>query len=419
MNLMRRLVQLGMRCIGLLIVLAAACTPSAPSPTPTPNPPQNQYEKWVRANTVLSTVGAFAEGSFLACMLDAYMQGLPADQSRRQCDTQLLEDNDKGWGGPFGDIGHPEMFDPGKITADCSSGDPNIAGSYGEARKPGNGTYSWGGNANEYRQLTKEESEKRKDQAIAEADKARDKWLEAVREEAKAIDDLKAAEKTGDQKKIDEAKENLEAAEKKTEAASQKADVARGEAKGDPNKKPLPNTRPATVSQCEEALNEARELLRECNRTAWQDFRCQQLQAKLGDCPDPAYILVDPEQGYTCGVKPDAETLKALQEAWVARCEELKRFDPSGPNPCEPPKFDESELIAHGKTGDVCNDPHAYVDPDNNDCFATFEVKPFGEINPQQLAVWGLNNLGGPIIVLTSTTPEPPQPGPQPRPSPP
>ena len=138
----------------------------------------------------------------------------------------------------------------------------------------------------------------------------------------------------------------------------------------------------------------------------------------MSGCPDPALILVDPEQGYTCGQKPTREQLEALKNAWVARCEQLKRFDPSGPSPCEPPTFDESQRYGYGKIGDVCNDPAAYVDPDNNDCVATFEIQAFGEINLQQIAVWGLNKLGGPIFVLPPrgsdlTTPKPPGPGPE------
>ena len=111
------------------------------------------------------------------------------------------------------------------------------------------------------------------------------------------------------------------------------------------------------------------------------------------------------------------ETLAALKTAWVERCEELKRFNPGGPNPCEPPQFDPSQRTGKGKIGDVCNDPAAYVDPDNNDCIATFQVtRPFGEPNLQELAVWGLNKLGGPIVVLPPGGTEVPGPGPQPRP---
>lgn len=138
----------------------------------------------------------------------------------------------------------------------------------------------------------------------------------------------------------------------------------------------------------------------------------------MNNCPDPALILVDPEQGYTCGSKPDAKTLEALKEAWVARCQELKRFDPSGPNPCEPPTFDGSQPIGHGRIGDVCNDPAAYITPENNDCVATFQIKPFGEVNLQQIAVWGLNKLGGPIIVLPPRGSDTPVPGPQDPPPP-
>jgi hypothetical protein len=58
-------------------------------------------------------------------------------------------------------------------------------------------------------------------------------------------------------------------------------------------------------------LQAAREFLYECHRTECKSYECQQLQAKMSHCPDPALILVDPEQGYTCGLNPDAETLEA------------------------------------------------------------------------------------------------------------
>jgi hypothetical protein len=103
----------------------------------------------------------------------------------------------------------------------------------------------------------------------------------------------------------------------------------------------------------------------------------------------------------------------------VERCEALKRFNPGGPNPCEPPQFDESQHTGNGPLVDVCNDPAAYITPDNGDCVATFTIQPFGEVDLQQLAVWGLNKFGGPIVVLPPRDPDPPSgPGPQPQPGP-
>jgi hypothetical protein len=119
-------------------------------------------------------------------------------------------------------------------------------------------------------------------------------------------------------------------------------------------------------------------------------------------------ILVDPGQGYSCGEKPDAE---AVKNAWVARCEQRRKYGPDGANPCEPPTLDGAGRYAKGKLGDVCNDPHALVDPNSDQCAVTFAIdKPFGTINVQQVIVLVMNKIGGPIIVLPSPAgPEPPR----------
>jgi len=165
-------------------------------------------------------------------------------------------------------------------------------------------------------------------------------------------------------------------------------------------------------SRCEAALAAAREFLRECNRNGWKSSQCQQFQAKMNKCPDPTLILVDPDQGYTCGGKPDAATVEAIKDAWVARCEENKKFGPDT-NPCERPTLDRSGRRIKGKIGDVCNDPHALITPDADVCAVTFHVsKTWGETDIQDILILALNKLGGPIFVLPRN-PEPP-PGPAP-----
>jgi hypothetical protein len=167
-------------------------------------------------------------------------------------------------------------------------------------------------------------------------------------------------------------------------------------------------------SPCEQALQEAREILYECNRNGWKSSGCQQLQAKLHGCPDPTQIFVDPDAGYVCGGKLDAKTKQALKDAWVARCEELK--DTVGPeaNPCQPPVIDEAGRYIKGNVPDVCKpDPHTHIAPGSEACIVEFEVHPFGEVNIQKIAVFALNHFGGPIFV------PPPKGGPTPGPHPP
>src|SRR6185295_3964654 len=93
-------------------------------------------------------------------------------------------------------------------------------------------------------------------------------------------------------------------AEKKARDAK---DKAAEDAKQDPNKKPKPNTRPVGPGEgpCDEALQTAREILGECQRTGWRHADCQSLLAKIKGCPDPALIYVDPDAGYACRATVD------------------------------------------------------------------------------------------------------------------
>jgi len=133
----------------------------------------------------------------------------------------------------------------------------------------------------------------------------------------------------------------------------------------------------------------------------------------MNNCPDPTLILVDPDQGYTCAGKPDAATVEAIKKAWVARCEENKKFGPDT-NPCERPTLDESGQVK-GKIGEVCNDPHALVNPDSDVCAVTFHItKAWGQPDIQDTIILGLKKLGGPIFVLPPRNPRPgPVPGPK------
>jgi hypothetical protein len=159
-------------------------------------------------------------------------------------------------------------------------------------------------------------------------------------------------------------------------------------------------------------------LLWECHRTNWRAFECQQLNAKMNHCPDPGLILVDPEQGYSCGEKIDKE---ALKNAWVARCKQLKRYNPDGPNPCQPPTIDNPGRYLKGKgIPNACEpDPQSYVDPYDSSCITEVEIKSFGEPDLQKILIYGLNKFGGPVVVIPPKDPDPPPiPGPQPRPGP-
>jgi hypothetical protein len=68
--------------------------------------------------------------------------------------------------------------------------------------------------------------------------------------------------------------------------------------------------------------------------------------------------------------------------------------------------------------GDICRNPYAQTDPDNDECSAVTIGEEFGQINIQEVIAVGLGKIGGPIVVLPKN-PEPmPRVGPEPRPGP-
>ena len=375
------------------------------------------------ANTVLTKVGKFAEDSFYSCLLNGYTQGLSPAQARDECATQLLADDQKGFGGSIGDIqaGKASFFDPSKITAACNSGDPTRGQASGSNTTPGWGKNTWGRDAEMQpssgtapKGLTEEQSNKLKREAIEASETEWKKYNDLATKELAAEKALKAAKETGDQQQIQKAQKDLDDAKKATAAQGTKALNTSEEAEKDPNAGGTVRTA-GEPSACDQALQSARELLRECHRTKWKDFRCQQLRARMGGCPDPALILVDPDQGYSCGAKVDAE---AVKNAWVAKCEQRVKFGPDGPNPCEPPMIDRSGRFGQGKMGDICGNPYAQTDPDRDECSTVTIGKQFGEIDIQELIVVFLNKFGGPIVVIPTNPNPPPRPGPDPRPGP-
>ena len=135
----------------------------------------------------------------------------------------------------------------------------------------------------------------------------------------------------------------------------------------------------------------------------------------MNSCPDPSLIYVDPNSGYSCGTKIDAE---ALKQAWILQCQTLVKYGPDGNNPCEPPDVSADGHFVHGKSHDICTDPQAMVDPDAGTCLVPLEVTSFGRPDIRHILVWGMDKFGGPIVVLPNKSPTPPRPGPEPMPGP-
>ena len=382
-----------------------------------------QKKQFAAANTVLTKIGKFAEDSFYSCLLNSYNQGLSPAQARNECATKLLEDDKKGFGGSLENLrpGSEKFFDPSQITAACNSGDPTRGQTSGSNTIPGRGTYTWGRGSYTKddrgtgvgKGLSESESRAIKEANVREAEKAEQEYADVILKLVEANVELKKAEASGDPSKIKAAKEAVAKVETDFKAAAKKAETTNKEANRDPNLGGISRSA-GEPSACDLAVEGARELLRECHRTQWKDFRCQQLQANMNGCPDPALILVDPDQGYSCGAKVDPE---AVKNAWVAKCEQRVKVVPDTANPCSPPTFDSFGRFGKGKMSDICGNPYAQTDPDNDECSNVTIGKQFGEINIQEVIVVGLNKLGGPIFVIPKN-PKPPRPGADPRPGP-
>jgi hypothetical protein len=392
-----------------LLVLGIALITAAPRPVRDLDP-QQQRPNVARATALLQSNQPLKINAYYACILNDRAQGLSLAQAQADCLIRLQKDGMPASDNPLDalGLGAKPFFDPAKIVADCSAGSSSISqssDSYGYKQTPGWGGYSWGGNSRDFYGYDQPTSKAMKDQAIQEAKAAEQRFRDAEAKADAAETEYKDAKKTGDAGKTADAKDKYDKAYGAAKGAASDSKAADEKARQDPNVKPPKNTRPvAGDSPCETALQQAREILYECNRSGWKSGDCRELWARFNHCPDPTQIMVDPEQGYVCGKPIDATALKA---AWIARCEQLKRFGPDGSNPCQPPQLDPSGRFGRGVAGLICGNPQAYVLPGSRECYTIIEVRPFGEPDVQQLIVWGLNKLGGPIIILNRNPPSP------------
>ncbi len=393
---------------------------------------------------LLQSRGPLAD-AFYACLLNGLAQGLSLKQIQDECETKLTLDGKGGLkpGRPdagFSPAGRSSTdYDPASITAKCAAGNPRVA----QGGRTGQSSVqvgwisvrtSWGATSHErytyggkgetngyvtnergevgittYRGLTKEQAQREKQAAI-------DAWTRASQEYDALVErqtaELKAKGLGADAWQNDpKMKAEREAAKKKVEKAARAKDA-------DPNAQTGGISRTAASSECEDALQRAREVVGECQLSGWRSGPCQRLLARMHGCADAALIYVDPEAGYTCRPTIDPGLVR---QAWVERCRELKRPAPGGPDPCAPPKLDRNARFVTGDAKQVCGGPQVYVTPDNPSpaCVKELKLASFGK-STHQIYVWALNNLGGPIVVFgprPGTNPSP-RPGPEPRPAP-
>jgi hypothetical protein len=401
----------------LTLLACAAPAPEAPEGAVTGATASRLVEpRFRKTEEILGRVGLLAEGSLYSCLFHELMQGIPMQQAMESCETKLIEDDALGFGADsLPGMGGSTPFDPSEIVASCAAGDPTVGQSSGYGEVSRYGGYSWGGNPGQYFGLSREESLRLKEIAVQEAREANLRFDEAYDAAEAARQRLNEAKASGDAAAIAKAEAEYKKADAKAVDAANKAVHANRKAGDDPNRRPPNTIRPGFgTSLCEQTLAGAREFLRECNRNGWKTYECQKLKSQMNGCPDPALILVDPGQGYSCGEKPDAE---AVREAAVKRCEQRVKYGPGGANPCEPMAPSDTGLFLRGPKADICNDPYAYVDPGQAACFGTFEIERVGQPDFETILAMALERFGGPIFVL----PKPPLPfpgGPDPRPGP-
>jgi len=415
--------DVGRRLVALLGAVLLACGVV----TPSGGPAAAATATWPRVpGATLAAVladPAWGSGTWEQCLRQAVATGLSPKQAADVCSVLLTLDSlgisTSGLGGgTLAGLPDDEPFDAAAITKSCAGADPtasqgvgtpngNQAGQTVPAKQWPNdmfGQYSWGKGVVAYRDeqgtgrgLSESESREAKQRAVEAAEAAIHAASDALKEWRDAQEAVKKAQQSGNATAIQDAEKKEAEAKKRFDEARKKANAATTEAQKDPNMGG--NTEPTGLdAACDQVLAGARELLRECRRTGWKDVRCQKLQARMKGCPDPALILVDPDQGYTCGATLDA---KAVAEVYERHCAEVVKTAP-GVGPCGGAPFETSgwQVRPGQAPGQICSDPVAMVDPDSNVCIVTLEVSDFGQTDIRDLIVVALDTFGGPIVVL-------------------
>lgn len=394
--------------VGVLIIITSSVTACQS------NPQKTLHQRYISVSQTLQQTGKFAEDTFYACLMSGLAQGLSYTQVSDNCATELIGPDGSNPSDGFSIPGDSsQTFDPAQITSACSIGDSTLGQSSGSGSTNNYGGYTYGGDKNHYYQYSQAESSQLKQEAIRQFEIEMQHFSELELAADNATKELEAAKQTGNAADIAAAEKQAKEATAAANAQAAKAEEASKKANADPNERPPAVSATAPNSICTQVLAAARETLRECNRNGWKSAECQRLAAKMGGCPDPTQIYIDPDAGYSCGAAIDAE---AVKNAWVEKCESSVKYGPDDANPCKPPNMYGNGRYVQGNSSDLCNDPRAIVDPESGICIGTLEVKkPFGQVGIQELIVLALDKIGGPIVVLP-LGPKPPRPGgPQPR----
>jgi hypothetical protein len=377
------------------------------------------------------------EGAFAACLFRLYAQGLGIKLAQQRCEIELPKlAGPPGTPLPGGQVsasGGIGLRCPGTLAGPAARSEA-YGRSYADPRKPGVdfGGYSWGGSGEvkrdgewfEWKGLSESESLKRKTEAVERFLAADRAVAQAKQEVINAFNEKSAADKSGDPNRIKQADENLKKALDANEEANDDWHDALDKAKADPNKAypkvshPDPNADTCGADMLV--------FLRECDRVDWKSPQCVQLKAQLKNCVDPALIYPDPlDGGVHCG--EELATPEEVAAAAEKKCHERVLYGPDVEDPCsiQPrkgrPESREMELKGYVLDSDgkpsLCGSPIAHVTEDS--CVVTLSVTTFGHRTIEDVLLWGVDKLGGPIFILPADPrpggPRPPVDPPKPR----
>ncbi len=155
--------------------------------------------------------------------------------------------------------------------------------------------------------------------------------------------------------------------------------------------------------ESESLCQQVSEFVGECNRDGWNNPQCKAFLDKLNGCLDPE--VADPAEPGTESCKVPPVDPEKAREVAMLHCWGRRKPVP-GEDPCTNTihgmAFD--YFIRTGGKLDPCNDPH--VRETGEDCYPTFTLVKFEEVDLRELAKWGLDKLGGPVFVIPIGPPD-------------
>jgi hypothetical protein len=142
-------------------------------------------------------------------------------------------------------------------------------------------------------------------------------------------------------------------------------------------------------SACALAIAQALTVVSQCEGQQWAGRGCATMLTLMAYCPDPMRLMIDPDVGYGCQPRVDADAVKS---AAMKACASRARSE----TPCNP------EVAANGwlrDPGGICASPSAMVSADKQTCVVPLAVSGArGTAKGTALVIWGKTTSGGPVF---------------------